>query len=83
MRAQVHAGGMANAQLCAAIPNNDFFEQLVINEAQIKGLSTLDHLPICDGFLTVSSEPGLCAAYEADQLDEIAVDKFHVDARDL
>lgn len=83
MRAQVHAGGMANAQLCAAIPNNDFFEQLVINEDQIKGLSTLDHLPICDGFLTVSSEPGLCAAYKADQLDEIAVDKFHVDARDL
>lgn len=83
MRAQVHGAGAANAQLCAAIPNNDYYEQLVINEAQIKGLSALDQLAVRDGFLTVSDEPGLCAAYEVDQLDEIAVDKFYVDARGL
>ena len=36
MRAQVHGGGWANAQICAAIPNNDYYEELVINSEQIK-----------------------------------------------
>ena len=38
MRCQVHGMGLANAQLCAAIRNNDYYEQLVIDEEQIDGL---------------------------------------------
>ena len=37
MRAQVHGMGLENAQLCAAISNNDYYEQIVINEEQISG----------------------------------------------
>ncbi len=32
MRAQVHGMGLENAQLCAAIRNNDYYEQLVIGQ---------------------------------------------------
>ena len=41
MRAQVHGMGLENAQICAAISNNDYYEQLVMNEEQIKGLDKL------------------------------------------
>ena len=36
MKAQVHGMGLANAQLCAAIPNNDYYEQLVFSTEHIK-----------------------------------------------
>ena len=58
MRCQVHGMGLANAQLCAAIRVNDYYEQLVINEEQIDGLKNLGKLAIVDGDLNVSSEPG-------------------------
>ena len=38
MRCQVHGMGLPNAQLCAAIRNNDYYEQLVINDEQIDDL---------------------------------------------
>jgi L-alanine-DL-glutamate epimerase-like enolase superfamily enzyme len=59
MRAQVHGMGWGNAQLCAALPNNDYYEQLVIDEAQIRGLKDQPHLPIVEGWLHVPQEPGL------------------------
>jgi L-alanine-DL-glutamate epimerase-like enolase superfamily enzyme len=64
MRCQVHGMGLANAQLCAAIRVNDYYEQLVINEKQIRDLKDLGKLAIVDGDLNVSSEPGL--GYEID-----------------
>jgi L-alanine-DL-glutamate epimerase-like enolase superfamily enzyme len=51
--------GLANAQLCAAIRINDYYEQLVINAEQIADLKKLGKLAIEGGILTVSSEPGL------------------------
>ncbi len=57
MRAQVHGMGLENAQLCAAISNNDYYEQLIMNEEQINGLSKLGPLAIVDGDLNVSDEP--------------------------
>jgi L-alanine-DL-glutamate epimerase-like enolase superfamily enzyme len=59
MRAQVHGMGWGNAQLCAALPNNDYYEQLVIDEARIRGLKDQPHLPIVEGRLQVPQEPGL------------------------
>jgi L-alanine-DL-glutamate epimerase-like enolase superfamily enzyme len=59
MRAQVHGGGYANAHLCAALPNNDYYEELVINTEQILRLKTNGPLRIVDGWLTVPDEPGL------------------------
>ena len=41
--------GLANAQLCAAIRINDYYEQLVINEEQIDDLDDLGKLAIVDG----------------------------------
>ena len=49
MRAQVHGMGLPNAHLAAAIPNNDFYEQLVYSTDHIKGLHTQHELPIVGG----------------------------------
>lgn len=59
MRAQVHGGGYANVHLCAAIPNNDYYEELVIDTKQIKELSKKKNLPVIDGYVTAPSTPGL------------------------
>ena len=59
MRAQVHGGGYANLHLCAAIPNNDYYEELVINTKQIKALKAKATLPVVDGFVTAPEAPGL------------------------
>jgi L-alanine-DL-glutamate epimerase-like enolase superfamily enzyme len=59
MRAQVHGSGYANLHLCAAIPNNDYYEILVINSDQIKGLKTITELPIIDGYVTAPDKPGI------------------------
>jgi len=59
MRAQVHGGGWANAHLCAAIPNNDYYEQLVIDTEQIKGLKNSGPLSVVGGYITVPDEPGI------------------------
>lgn len=59
MKAQVHGMGVANAHICGAIPNNDYYEQLVISTEQISGLATMAELPVQGGFLTVPSTPGL------------------------
>lgn len=59
MRAQVHGMGLAQAHLSAAIPNNDYYEQLVMSTGQIDGLATQADTPIVGGMLAVSDAPGL------------------------
>ncbi|WDR03916.1 enolase C-terminal domain-like protein [Devosia algicola] len=78
MRAQVHGMGRENAQLCAAIANNDYYEQLVMDEAQIKGLDKLGPLAITDGYLNVTDEPGLGYSFDFDALDQTALTKVSV-----
>ncbi|WP_421725032.1 enolase C-terminal domain-like protein [Bauldia sp.] len=80
MRAQVHGMGEANAQLCAAIPNNDYYEQLVINEDQIRGLGSLGDLSVVDGQLTVRTKPGLSPDYDWDEIDRAALARIDVTA---
>jgi len=81
MRAQVHGMGLENAQICAAIPNNDYYEQLVMNAEQIKGLTKLGPLAIVDGNLTVSDEPGLGHHFDFAALDASARSKVSVTER--
>lgn len=65
MKAQVHGMGVGQAHLCGAIPNNDYYEQLVMSSQQIAGLSnTAQLMPIVGGVLTVPESPGL--GYEPD-----------------
>ena len=60
MKAQVHGQGVAHAHLCGAIPNNDYYEELVISSQQIRGLKNASgRLPIVGGILTVPDAPGL------------------------
>lgn len=59
MRAQVHGMGHPQAQLCGAIPNNDYYEQLVVSSEQIARLSGLGPLAVEGGLLTVPATPGL------------------------
>jgi hypothetical protein len=73
MRCQVHGMGLANAQLCAAIPNNDYYEQLVIGTEQIDGLRHNGPLSIQGGVLNVSSEPGLGFDFDWDHIARTAV----------
>lgn len=81
MRAQVHGMGLENAQLCAAISNNDYYEQLVMNEEQIRGLDKLGPLAITDGFLNVSDAPGLGYQFDWAALDKSALSKIEVTER--
>jgi L-alanine-DL-glutamate epimerase-like enolase superfamily enzyme len=59
MKAEVHGMGVANAHLAAAIPNNDFYEQLVFSTGHIKALRKQNELPVVDGFITAPETPGL------------------------
>ncbi|KKC35020.1 hypothetical protein WH87_17775 [Devosia epidermidihirudinis] len=81
IRAQVHGMGHANAQLCAAIRNNDFYEQIVINEEQIRGLDKLGPLSIQDGYLEVSDKPGLGFEHDWDDLDRVALKRVEIGER--
>jgi hypothetical protein len=81
MRAQVHGMGLENAQICAAISNNDYYEQLIMNEEQIRGLDKLGPLAIVDGNLTVSDEPGVGYHYDWAALDAAALTKVEVTER--
>jgi hypothetical protein len=73
--------GLENAQICAAISNNDYYEQLIMTEEQIKGLSKLGPLAIVDGNLTVSDEPGLGYHHDWKKLDDAALTKVEVTER--
>jgi L-alanine-DL-glutamate epimerase-like enolase superfamily enzyme len=81
MRAQVHGMGLENSQLCAAISNNDYYEQLIMNEEQIKGLDKLGPLAIVGGNLTVSDEPGVGYKFDFNALDKAAISKVEVTNR--
>jgi L-alanine-DL-glutamate epimerase-like enolase superfamily enzyme len=59
VKAQVHGMGMPNAHICAAIPNNDFYEQLVYSTEHIASLGTRSELPIVGGQITVPDTPGI------------------------
>jgi L-alanine-DL-glutamate epimerase-like enolase superfamily enzyme len=81
MRTQVHGMGLENAQLCAAISNNDYYEQIVINEDHIHGLATQKHCPIVGGMLRVSDAPGLGYGFDWDEVEATAVSKVDVTER--
>jgi L-alanine-DL-glutamate epimerase-like enolase superfamily enzyme len=59
MRAQVHGMGYANLHLCAAISNNDYYEILVLDTEQIKGIKSQGDLAVIDGYITAPEEPGI------------------------
>jgi len=73
MRAQVHGGGHGNAHLCAALPNNDYYEELVIDTNQIRSLRKSPVLPIVDGYLTVPDEPGLGPPRDWKEIESSAI----------
>jgi L-alanine-DL-glutamate epimerase-like enolase superfamily enzyme len=73
MRAQVHGGGYANAHICAAIPNNDYYEELVVNTEQIRKLKSNGPLSIVEGFITVPDEPGIAPQPDWSELEARAV----------
>lgn len=73
MRAQVHGMGLPNAHLAAAIPNNDFYEQLVYSTDHIRGLRTRNELPIVGGCITVPSAPGLGPEPDWASLEKTAI----------
>lgn len=81
MRCQVHGMGLENAQICAAITNNDYYEQIVMNTEQIDGLKGLGPLAIIDGHLTVRDEPGLGYNVDVSALDGRALAKVEVTER--
>jgi L-alanine-DL-glutamate epimerase-like enolase superfamily enzyme len=73
IKAQVHGMGLANAHLAAAIPNNDFYEQLVYSTEHIKALKKQQDLPIVDGFVTAPETPGLSPGIDWDRLEKTAL----------
>lgn len=72
MRAQVHAMGFPNLHIAAAIPNNDFYEQIVINETHIRELANAE-IPVKDGFVEVPDLPGIEPELDWDEIEAKAV----------
>ena len=71
MRAQVHG---YDRHLCAAIPNNDYAEILVIDREQIEGLKSDSRRgPVVDGYVTTPDEPGLGPQPDWEELEKRAV----------
>jgi len=71
MRAQVHG---YDRHLCAAIPNNDYAEILVVDSEQIKGLTSDTRSgPVVDGYVTTPDEPGLGQQPDWEELEKRAV----------
>lgn len=72
MRAQVHGWDM---HLCAAVPNNDYIEILVIDSEQIKrikhGVNGMP--PVVDGYVTVPDAPGVGPQPDWAELERRAV----------
>ena len=66
-------GSRVRSHLGAAIPNNDFYEQLVFSTAHIKGLRKQNELPIIDGYITVPEMPGLGLDVDWAALEKIAL----------
>lgn len=76
MKAQVHGMGHAELQIAAAISNNDFYEQLVIDESQIRGLRHMQELPVIDGMILADSTPGIFPEPDWDWLEKNALYKI-------
>ena len=64
--------GSTTPRLCAAIPNNDYAEILVIDTDQIKGLKKDPVHPVVDGYVTTSDEPGLGSTPDWKELERRA-----------
>lgn len=75
MKAQVHGMGHGELQVAAAIANNDFYEQLVIDEAQIRELRYMKELPVIDGRITADNTPGLFPEPDWEWLEKTALYK--------
>lgn len=73
MRAQVHGMGWSNAHICAAIPNNDYYEQLVIDEPQIRSGGAAGAPIVKDGYVELSDEPGLGETHDWSTLEKTAI----------
>jgi len=75
MKAQVHGQGLPHLHLCGAIPNNDYYEELVISSQQIRALKTTSRagVPIIGGVMTVPEEPGLGALPDWKTLEKTAL----------
>jgi L-alanine-DL-glutamate epimerase-like enolase superfamily enzyme len=73
MRAQVHGMGHAQAHLCAAIPNNDYYEQIVADAEHIRSLARRDELRIVEGWLDVPDAPGLGPSPDWARLEREAI----------
>jgi L-alanine-DL-glutamate epimerase-like enolase superfamily enzyme len=73
MRTQVHGMGHANLHICAAIPNNDYYEQLVIDSEQIQGLTDLGVLSVVDGYVTAPDEPGIAPHPDWAEIEKRAI----------
>lgn len=72
MKAQVHGMGIAEAQLAAAIPNNDFYEQIIYDRNHVHNLGDAV-VPVVDGCISVGDEPGLGPEPDWDWLEKNAV----------
>ena len=67
MRAEIHGNGMANLHLACAIPNNSFFEIIVLSEPAI----FWDEVD-SDGFMTPPDVPGTGELHDWEQLEKEA-----------
>ena len=80
MRAEVHGGGLANLQLGLALPNNSYYEDIVISRAHIEAKPE-GPLPFEDGWVSLPEDVvGVGWGIDLDDLESCALQVVQVDA---
>ena len=59
--------------LCAAIPNNDYYEELIKTSEQISTLAQRTDIPVIDGFVTAPDAPGIAPHPDWAEIEALAV----------
>lgn len=77
MRAEVHGGGLANLQLGLALPNNSYYEDLVIGADTIEQRRDGESVPFKDGYVRLpEGTVGVGWGYDAAVLEKSCIQKI-------
>ena len=76
MKAEVHGGGHNNLHLCLALPNNTYYEDLVIDVEDIEAKGQ-GQLKFENGMYSFKEQvAGVGIEYDHDELETISIQKY-------
>lgn len=81
MKAEVHGGGLANLQLGLALPNNSYYEDIVVSAEKLASRREEASIPFEDGYVSLPEDTvGVGWTYEPAELEKGCVAATHYPA---